>query len=76
MKTKRLLTFFLVILLLSIISILYNPNPTSQATKSTAPEYPLEEAILERVIDGDTIVYRIGNICQSCRLLGINNTEV
>lgn len=73
MKLKRLLIFFLVILLLSIISILYNPNPTGNAVKQDY--YPKETAILERVIDGDTIVYRIGNISQSCRLLGINTPE-
>lgn len=41
---------------------------TGQTVKQT--EYPKETAILERVIDGDTIVYRIGNISQHCRLLG------
>jgi len=73
MNTRRILAFFLVVLLLTLISY-FQPHFTGQAIKQA--EYPKETAILERVIDGDTIVYRIGNITQHCRLLGINNTKV
>jgi len=74
MNLKRILTFFLVILALSIISILYNPNPTGNTIKQ---DYPNETAILERVIDGDTIVVTGDTIGNSThiRLLGINTPE-
>ena len=72
MNPRRILTFFLVILLLALLSIYY-PKITSNAT--TNAEYPLEYATLERVIDGDTIVYRIGNTSLHARLLGINTPE-
>lgn len=77
MNTRRILTFILVILLLSIISILYNPHPTGNIA-NTETDYPKETAILERVIDGDTIVVTgdvIGNSTH-IRMLGINNIEV
>jgi len=74
MKAKRLLIFFLVIILLSIFSIIY-PQLTGQVTKPT--EYTKELAILLRVIDGDTIVVSgdtIGNNTH-IRMLGINTPE-
>ena len=73
MKNKRFFIFILIILAHSLLSIYY-PKLTGNAT-STQVNYEKEEAILERVVDGDTIIYRIGNISQSCRLLGINTPE-
>jgi len=74
MKQKRLLIFFLVILLLSIFSIIY-PTLTGQTIKQE--EYQKEPATLERVIDGDTIVVSgesVGNNTH-IRMLGINTPE-
>jgi len=69
MNPKRLLSFFLVILLLSIFSMIY-PALTGQVTKPT--EYEKEPATLLRVIDGDTIEIDDG---PHIRLLGINTPE-
>jgi len=69
MNAKRLLIFFLIILLLSILSIFY-PALTGQVTKSI--EYEKEPATLIRVIDGDTIEVDDG---AHIRLLGINTPE-
>ena len=74
MKAKRLLIFFLVIILLSIFSIIY-PILTGQVTKPV--EYEREQAVLNRVIDGDTMVVSgdtIGNETH-IRMLGINTPE-
>ncbi len=69
MAKKRILTFLLVILLLSIFSIVY-PHLTGQVSKQI--EYPLESATLLRVLDGDTIEIDSG---PHVRLLGINTPE-
>ena len=74
MSVKRILTFFLLILALSLISIYYNPASTGQAIKQT--DYPPEEATLERVVYGDTIEARVNNETWKIRLLGINNLKV
>jgi len=74
MKAKRLLTFFLIILLLSMFSIIY-PRLTGNITEEQ--EYKKEPATLLRVIDGDTIVVSgdtIGNNTH-IRMLGINTPE-
>lgn len=67
MKIKRLLVFFIVIFLLSILSLIY-PSLTGEVVNN---EYEKEEAILLRVIDGDTIETDLGKV----RLLGINTPE-
>jgi micrococcal nuclease len=72
MKPKRLVIFFLVILLLSIFSIIY-PWLTGQVTKPV--EYEKEEATLLRVIDGDTIEVLLNDEKTSIRMLGINTPE-
>lgn len=75
MSVKRILIFFLVIFLLALLSIYY-PYFTGNSIKHTQ-EYAKESAILERVIDGDTIVVsgeEIGNHTH-IRLLGINTPE-
>jgi len=69
MKPKRLIIFFLVILLLSIFSIIY-PTLTGQAIKPI--EYQKEPATLLRIIDGDTIEVDDG---AHIRLLGMNTPE-
>ena len=71
MNKRRILGFILIILLLAIISIYY-PNFTGQTTTNTKVEYPLENAVLLRVIDGDTIEIDEG---VHVRLLGINTPE-
>lgn len=78
MKAQRILIFLLVILALSVLAILY-PRLTGQVITSTnqQTEYPKETAILNRVIDGDTIEVtgnEIGNKTH-IRLLGINTPE-
>lgn len=75
MKNKRFFIFILVILLLSLLSIYY-PKLTGNAT-STQVNYEKETAILDRVVDGDTIEVtgsEIGNKIH-IRLLGINTPE-
>lgn len=74
MKIKRLLIFILIIILLSLFSVYY-PKIQGMTGKAVEEYYPKEQAILERVIDGDTIVYRIDNISYTARLLGINTPE-
>ena len=51
MNIRRILIFFLVILLLSIFSILY-PTLTGNTVKQDY--YPKEQATLLRAVDGDT----------------------
>lgn len=75
MKNKRLIVFFLVIIALSLLSIYY-PKLTGNATL-TPVNYEKETAILNRVVDGDTIEVtglEIGNKTH-IRLLGINTPE-
>jgi len=74
MSAKRILIFFLVISLLGLLSVYY-PKLTGEATKTQAQEYPKEQAILERVIDGDTIEALVNNETWKIRLLGINTPE-
>jgi len=75
MKNKRLIVFFIVILALALLSIYY-PKLTGNATQ-TQVNYEKETAILNRVLDGDTIEVTgpvIGNKTH-IRLLGINTPE-
>ena len=60
-------SFFLIIICLGLFSVYY-PNLTGQ---SVFEEYEFEEAIVIRVIDGDTIETDLGTV----RLLGINTPE-
>ncbi|MFA7708471.1 MAG: hypothetical protein WCX73_05970 [Candidatus Pacearchaeota archaeon] len=70
MKIKRLLVFFLVIILLSILSIYYPKFTGEVVNNSNSQNYEKESCFVNRVIDGDTLV------CdnQTIRLLGINTT--
>lgn len=75
MKNKRLIVFFIVIFTLSFLSIYY-PKLTGNASQ-TPVNYEKEIAILNRVLDGDTIEVtgpEIGNKTH-IRLLGINTPE-
>ena len=74
MKVGRLFAFILVIALLSLFAIYY-PKFTGEAVINS-DNYQRESVYVERVIDGDTLVYKIGNISQTARLLGINNKSV
>jgi len=69
MKTKRLLIFLFIIILLVLLSIYY-PKFTGEAV-SDNQEYEKENCFVNRVIDGDTLI--CGN--QTIRLLGINTPE-
>ena len=71
MKSKRILAFFLVIFLLAILSIFY-PQLQNLTGHATQQETSKEQAILLRVIDGDTIEI---NSSEHIRLLGINTPE-
>ena len=75
MKLKRILIFFLVILLLSIISIYY-PELTGNITNTQDNYYQKETAILTRVVDGDTIHVLVNGEDWTIRMLGINNLKV
>jgi endonuclease YncB( thermonuclease family) len=73
MNSKRILVFLGIILLLAILSILSPQLQTLTGHAINQDYYPKEQAILDRVIDGDTIKDQFD---QSYRLLGINNTKV
>jgi micrococcal nuclease len=76
MSLKRILIFFLVIFLLGLLSVYY-PKLTGEATNEEiqAQEYPLETAILTRVVDGDTIHALVNGENITIRMLGINAPE-
>jgi micrococcal nuclease len=70
MKKGREFLFLLV-----IIAVFIAMNYTSLdsfVTKNISPETTIQ---VSRVIDGDTVVYKNGNISQSVRMLGINTPE-
>lgn len=67
---KRLFTFLLVIVLLALVSIYYPPQEALSG--KIVSSYTREQAILSRVIDGDTIELDNG---EHVRLLGINTPE-
>lgn len=66
MNLKRIILFFLIIILLGIFAYYY-PSLTGKTIK----DYSRENAIVKKVIDGDTIETDIGIV----RLLGINTPE-
>jgi micrococcal nuclease len=70
MKLKRVFIFFIIILLLAMLSYFY-PKLTGESVKEQQSSYKKEQAYVVRVIDGDTIETDKGNI----RLLGINTPE-
>jgi micrococcal nuclease len=47
----------------------------TQSWSSEADEPELEEATVERVVDGDTIIVRVGGERERVRLIGINTPE-
>jgi len=71
---KRVLIFFGIIILLTLLSVFY-PYLTGEKTINPV-EYERETAFVTRVIDGDTLVYEINNISYTCCLLDIDNKEV
>jgi micrococcal nuclease len=78
MGAKRIIIFLLIMLLLSIFSIYYpsiNKLTTHAIKEEIKENYPKEQAILEIVIDGDTIEAKTGNETWKIRLLGINTPE-
>jgi endonuclease YncB( thermonuclease family) len=67
---KRVIIFFMIIILLGLLSIYY-PKLTGEEDWK-GKQYEKEKCFVNRVIDGDTLV------CdnETIRLLGINNIEV
>jgi endonuclease YncB( thermonuclease family) len=79
MKSKGIIVFLLVIILLALFSIYY-PNLqrlTGHATSSLEDYYPSEQATLLRVVDGDTIEAKVDGYEETwkIRMLGINTPE-
>ena len=70
MKIKRLLIFFLIIVLLAILSI-YQTNPTGNQIR----DYQAEQSTIIKTIDGDTINVLINGEEKTIRMLGINTPE-
>ncbi|MFA5174532.1 MAG: thermonuclease family protein [Candidatus Pacearchaeota archaeon] len=70
MRAKRIIIFFLVLILLYVFS-LYYPVLTGKAVNENNRIYEKERCFVEKIVDGDTI------ICdnESIRLLGINTPE-
>lgn len=50
-------------------------NETAEYIRETQEKYGFQQAVLERVVDGDTIVVRIDNESVKVRLIGINTPE-
>jgi len=72
MNTKRLLMFFIVMIVLVDLAYFY-PRLTGLSGKEF--KYQKEPAFCLRVIDGDTIEIKINKTIESVRLLGINTPE-
>ena len=64
MRLKRLIVFFLILIILGLISV-YSPGFTSKTI------YEPEPALVLRAVDGDTLETDIGTV----RLLGVNTPE-
>jgi endonuclease YncB( thermonuclease family) len=73
MGFKRLVSFFSIILLLSIFSYFY-PQLTGEVTNVGEDEG--EKAVLLRIVDGDTIHALVNGQEETIRMLGINNKSV
>jgi endonuclease YncB( thermonuclease family) len=72
MESKRLIFFLLIILILGVTAYIY---PTLTGNIINQDYYPKEQAILTRVIDGDTIEAKVNGEIWKIRLLGINTPE-
>jgi len=70
MELKRLIIFILIIILLGLLNIFFNPKLTGEFVKEE--EYEREAIFVDRVIDGDTIVCDNGTI----RFLGVNTMRL
>lgn len=73
MKIKRLIIFFLIIVILGVFA--YFQPQLGLTGKTTITEYDPEPALVLRTIDGDTIEVEIDNTNYTIRLLGINTPE-
>jgi len=69
---KRVLVFFMVIILLGVLSVYYPKIIGEEEWNIKGKEYEKETCFVNRVIDGDTLVCNNETI----RLLGIDNKEV
>ncbi|MCX6750545.1 MAG: thermonuclease family protein [Candidatus Pacearchaeota archaeon] len=69
---KKSLEFLLLLIIIAIFIAMNYTSLDSFVTKNISPE---ESITVSRVIDGDTVVYKNGEISQSVRLLGINTPE-
>lgn len=74
---KRLIIFLLIIALLSVFSVYYPEIQEITGNDVKQVEYDKEQALLTRVIDGDTIkvIFPSESEEESIRLLGINTPE-
>jgi micrococcal nuclease len=74
MAAKRIICFLLIIALLAVFSVCY-PELTGNISNADSTEYPKEEAMFLRVVDGDTIHALVNGEDQTIRMLGINAPE-
>ena len=79
MSAKRILTFILIIILLSLLSIYY-PQLTGNVISEDNHVLERENATLLRVVDGDTLDLEIDlgmsvSVKERVRLIGINTPE-
>ena len=74
MNRRRILIFLLVICLLALVSI-YAPKFNGLTANTIKTQYEKENAILLRVIDGDTIETNVNGEIWTIRMLGINTPE-
>jgi len=74
MIAKRLIIFLSIVLILLLIGY-YWPSPTGKSIADSSAGYARETVFVTRIIDGDTIVGRLGDTLQTYRLLGINTPE-
>ncbi|MDP2925513.1 MAG: thermonuclease family protein [Nanoarchaeota archaeon] len=75
---KRVMLLLIIILVLAFLSIYWNEINnliTGKVVDDTSNGYQYEEAVLTRVVDGDTIKVNINETEETIRLLGINTPE-
>jgi micrococcal nuclease len=75
MGKSRILIFLLILTLLSILSVYYPEFQDFTGKAVQVEQYEKEQALLTRVVDGDTIHALIDGKDQTIRLLGINTPE-
>jgi len=74
MKYRKIIIFFLIIILLGILSVYYD-RITGNFVSDVNNKYEKELAFVIRIIDGDTISVNLNNSVETIRFLGINTPE-